>query len=290
MKIKVKLESAKTKSQSTAKVIDAVLSNLIVVVIVAIWLIPVIWIVLSGFSTQKSFNSSTFFPTGYTLDNFVRLFTETDFPKWLLNTVLIAIVNCVLSTFFTVLTAYVLSRFRFRMRKIYMNICLILGMFPGFMAMIAVIFMLNQINLIDSVWGLLVYYVCGAGLGFFVAKGYFDTISLDIDEAARLDGASHLRVFFKIFLPLAKPIIIYMALLAFMAPWADYILAGIVLTSDSSKTVAVGLYGWMDVTNINSKFTLFAAGSVVVAVPIVALYLSLQRFFVEGISAGAVKG
>ncbi len=280
----------KKKPFFSKKRFDAIFSNLLVVVLVLIWLIPVIWIIASSFSTQKYFNSPTFFPTEYTFDNYIRLFKETLFAKWLLNTFIIALINCFATTFFTILTSYVLSRFRFKMRKVYMNISLVLGMFPGFMSMVAVYFILSQLNLINSIWSLLVYYVCGAGLGFFISKGYFDTISYEIDEAAFLEGANHIQIFFKIFLPLAKPIIIYTALLAFMAPWADYILAGLILTKDDTKTVAVGLYEWMDSAKINTYFTLFAAGSVIVAVPIVTLYLSLQKFFIHGISSGAVKG
>ncbi len=158
------------------------------------------------------------------------------------------------------------------------------------MSMVAVYFILAELNLTNSIFALLVYYVAGAGLGFFICKGYFDTIPKDIDEALMVDGSPHIVSFIRVFLPLAAPIIIYTALMAFMAPWADYILAGLILTTDTSKTVAVGLYGWMDTSKINSYFTLFAAGATIVAIPIVALYIALQRFFVEGISAGAVKG
>lgn len=280
----------KKKSVRRNRIIDAIWSNALIIVLALIWLIPIVWVVLASFSTQTGYKSSTFFPTSYTLDNYVKLFTKTDFPKWVLNTLIIAVCNTVLTTLFTVLTAYALSRFRFKTRKFYLNITLILGMFPGFMSMVAVFFILSDLNLINSIWSLLVYYVAGAGLGFFVCKGYFDTIPKDIDEALRMDGSPHLVSFIRVYLPLAMPIIIYTALLAFMAPWADYILAGLVLKNDNAKTVAVGLYGWMDNSKINSYFTLFAAGSTIVAIPITALYISLQRFFVEGISAGAVKG
>lgn len=280
----------KKKSVRRNRIIDAIWSNALIILLALIWLIPIIWVILASFSTQTGYKSSTFFPTSYTIDNYIKLFTKTDFPTWVLNTLIIAVCNTVLTTLFTVLTAYALSRFRFKMRKFYLNITLILGMFPGFMSMVAVFFILSDLNLINSIWSLLVYYVAGAGLGFFVCKGYFDTIPKDIDEALRMDGSPHLVSFIRVYLPLAMPIIIYTALLAFMAPWADYILAGLVLKKDSAKTVAVGLYGWMDNSKINSYFTLFAAGSTIVAIPITALYISLQRFFVEGISAGAVKG
>lgn len=280
----------KKKSVRRGRIIDAIWSNALIVLLALIWLIPIIWVILASFSAQTTFKSDTFFPTSYTIANYVDLFTKTDFPKWVLNTLIIAVCNTVLTTLFTVVTAFALSRFRFKTRKFFLNITLILGMFPGFMSMVAVFFILSDLKLINSIWSLLVYYVAGAGLGFFVCKGYFDTIPKDIDEALKMDGIPAAVSFIKVYLPLAMPIIIYTALLAFMAPWADYILAGLVLKSDSAKTVAVGLYGWMDKSKINDYFTKFAAGSVIVAVPITALYISLQRFFIEGISAGAVKG
>ncbi len=280
----------KQKSVRRSRIIDTIWSNGLIFILAAIWIIPIIWVILASFSTQTSYKSSSFFPTDYTVMNYVKLFTEEKFGTWVLNTLIIAACNTVLTTLFTVVTAYALSRFRFKARKFYLNITLILGMFPGFMSMVAVFFILSDLKLINSIWALLVYYVAGAGLGFFVCKGYFDTIPKDIDEALRMDGIPHLISFIRVYLPLAMPIIIYTALMAFMAPWADYILAGLVLKAPGSQTVAVGLYNWMDATNINKYFTKFAAGSTLVAIPITALYISLQRFFVEGISAGAVKG
>ena len=286
-------KSTKQQSMKRNRIIDTIWSNGLLILLALLWITPIVWIILVSFTNVSGFlELEGFFPKPeqFTFENYVKLFQETDFLTWVGNTMLIALTNTVLTTLFTVLTAYALSRFRFKMRKFYMNLTLILGMFPGFMSMIAVYFIFNMMGLIDSIWGLLVYYVMGAGLGFFVSKGYFDTIPKDIDEAIHMDGAPHIVAFIRVYLPLIMPIIIYTALMAFMAPWADYILAGILLTSDSSKTVAVGLYDWMQPSNINRYFTLFAAGSTLVAVPITALYISLQRFFVEGISAGAVKG
>ena len=289
--------SKKMASQRRQRIWDAVWSNVIVFLVTCLWLVPVIWVVCRAFDANDTgYISQTFFPTDWTFQHgnpfvhFVDLFKTTDFPIWLLNTFLVSLVNTVLTTLVTVLTAFILSRFRFKTRKFMMNLALILGMFPGFMAMIAVYLILNMLGLIGSIWSLLLYYVAGAGLGFFTCKGYFDTIGKEIDEAAKLDGASMVRIFFQIFLPLAKPMIIYTALLAFMAPWGDYILAGLVLTASNSQTVAVGLYNWMTPNNINNFFYKFCAGSIVVAIPTVALYISLQRFFIGGISAGAIKG
>lgn len=280
----------KLQSMRRNRIIDVIWSNAVLILLAVIWLVPIVWVILASFSAQTGYISDSFFPTQYTINNYVRLFTKEPFLRWVGNTLLIAVFNTVLTTLFTVLTAYALSRFRFKTRKFFINITLILGMFPGFMSMVAVFLIFSLLGLVNNIWSLLVYYVAGAGLGFFVCKGYFDTIPKDIDEALYMDGSSHLRSFIRVYLPLIMPIIIYTALLAFMAPWADYILAGILLTKDSVKTVAVGLYEWTDSSLINDKFTLFAAGSVIVAVPITILYISLQRFFVEGISAGAVKG
>lgn len=290
-----KVASKKEKSLRRSRIIDAVWSNALVIVLSILWLIPVFFVIIFSFSDQKTFFlANSILPTGYTFDNYIRIFTEEDriimFPHWYGNTLILSICNCVLVTFFTVITAFILSRFRFKGRKALMNITMVLGMFPGFMSMVAVYLILSLLGLLGSYWAMLVYWVAGAGLGYFVTKGYFDTISNDIDEAAKLDGASQARLFFQIYIPLAKPVIIYTALMAFMSPWADYILSSIVISSNEARTIGYGLYNLMTPDNINNYFTRFCAASVIVAVPIVALYIGLQRFFVAGIAAGAVKG
>ncbi len=283
----------KPKGIKASRIFDGVWSNLLVILLVLIWMIPILWVLAASFREGSGFLSTTFFPERYTLENYVNLFRVTagiKFVNWIKNTLIIAITNTVLTTFFTIITAYTLSRFRFKARKPLMNIALILGMFPGFMAMVAVYLILNLLGLIGNIWALLLVYVSGAGLGFFVSKGYFDTISKEIDEAAILDGANQFTIFFKIFLPLSKPIIIYTALMAFMTPWTDYILAGLILRDPADMTVAVGLYNMTLENRISSQFTMFAAGCILIAIPSVVLYIALQRFMVEGISAGAVKG
>ena len=290
-----KVASKKEKSLRRSRIIDAAWSNALVIVLSILWLIPVFFVIIFSFSDQKTFFlANSILPTGYTFDNYIRIFTEEDriimFPHWYGNTLILSVCNCVLVTFFTVITAFILSRFRFKGRKALMNITMVLGMFPGFMSMVAVYLILSLLGLLGSYWAMLVYWVAGAGLGYFVTKGYFDTISNDIDEAAKLDGASQARLFFQIYIPLAKPVIIYTALMAFMSPWADYILSSIVISSNEARTIGYGLYNLMTPDNINNYFTRFCAASVIVAVPIVALYIGLQRFFVAGIAAGAVKG
>ena len=263
-----------------------------------IWLLPIVWVVLTSFRATPGVASPTFIPRKFTLNNYRTLFFPTGnqatyimFGKWLWNTTYVAVLNMVFSTLLTLGTAYALSRFRFRGRKAIMNIALILGMFPGFMAMIAVYLILNMLGLLNRPLALFLVYSCGAGLNFYVSKGYFETISYDLDEAAMIDGANKWQIFSKVILPLAKPIIVYTALMAFMAPWMDFILANMILRNPEEKTVAVGLYGLvMENADLFNNFTVFAAGCVVVAFPIVLMYVLLQRFIIEGIAAGAVKG
>lgn len=285
-------------------ILEGVAAYAVLIALSVIWVIPIIWTITTSFRGENTgLISQTFFPQVWTVNNYVNLFKEGRillFKKWLFNTLKISLCNMVITTFITLCVAYSLSRFRFKMRKPFMNIALVLGMFPGFMAMTAIYIILGMFTnshgeplLLGNTWTLLLIYASGAGLGFFVSKGYFDTISISLDEAALLDGASQMNIFFKIILPLSKPIIIYTALMAFMTPWADYVLARIILGADSSRqswTVPVGLYDLTESTRIADYFTIFTSGCVIIAVPIVLIYLSLQRFMVEGISAGAVKG
>lgn len=293
----------KFASYRKKRILNSIWLNFLVGVLAIIWILPIIYIILRSFDTTTTLNSTSLLPTGWTLDNYKNLFNDSKslpYARWVLNTLILALLNCVLTTLFTLITAFALSRFRFKSRKKLMNISLILGMFPGFMSMTAVYLLLDILGrlvgyyLNGEILSLLLIYVCGAGMGYFVSKGYFDTIPTSLEEAAIIDGANMFTVFFKIFLPIAKPIIIYTALTAFMAPWSDYVLAGIILggnTPEENLTVAVGLYNMVaNAAEANDKFTIFIAGCVLEAIPIVILYISLQKFMVAGISSGAVKG
>ncbi|MEG2159535.1 MAG: ABC transporter permease subunit, partial [Clostridia bacterium] len=218
---------------------------------------------------------------------FVTLFTDIgsyNYPRWFANTLIIAVGSCILGTLLTILTAYCMSRFHFKTRKALMKTTLILGMFPSFMGMTAVYILMTQFNLINNLFGLILIYSAGAPMGYMVQKGFFDTISISIDEAARIDGANNLTVFTKIILPLSKPMLVYTALTAFTWPWSDFILPKLLLQSKDLWTVAVGLMSLGD-----TEFSRFAAGSVFIAVPIVILYFSLVKYMITGMSAGAVK-
>lgn len=261
-----------------------------------IWVTPIIWIVLTSFRTEKGSYVKTFFPTGYTLDNYIKLFTDRNvlnFPKMYMNTLIIAVICCCISTFFVLSVAYSLSRMRFGFRKTYMNIAMILGLFPGFMAMVAQYYILKALGLTEGAMiriALIVVYSACTGLGFQIAKGFFDTIPKSIDEAAIIDGANQWQIFTKITMPLSKPIIIYTVLTSFIAPWVDFIFAKVICRANADQfTVAIGLWNMLQKEYIGQWYTCFAAGAVVISIPIAILFIYMQRFYVEGIS-GAVKG
>ena len=303
----------KTRSASRAQKTSLAVTYVLVVVWGIIWLIPLIWIILSAFRCEYQPDgtfigtvTSNFFPKAYGLKNFQDLFSATyygvakAFPRWMLNTLIIAIIDCIISTFLVLSVAYCMSKLKFKMRKPFMNISMIIGLFPGFMSMIAIYFLLKSIGLTGnpnhpgySVVGLVLAYSAGAGLGFQVAKGFFDVIPNALVESAKLDGCTNFKIFMKIILPLAKPIIIYQALMSFTGPWMDFIFAKVIIGADNAAywTVSVGLYSLLFGTHPDTNlFTQFAAGCVIVAVPIVTLFMFLQKYYVEGVTAGAVKG
>jgi arabinogalactan oligomer/maltooligosaccharide transport system permease protein len=239
--------------------------------------------------------SPTFFPQTWTLDNYKRLFTETDFPRWYGNTLLIALVSCAITTLFVLAVSYAFSRIRFPARKPLMNIMLILGMFPGFMSMSAVYFLLKILlpGNYQSHASLIIVYSAGAALSYYIAKGFFDTVPKSLDEAARMDGATRAQIFRRIILPLSKPIIIYTILISFISPWCDYIFVSYILSGvpDAGMyTVSLGMFRWLEREMIQQYFTTFCAAAVVVAVPITLLFMWLQKYYVQGVTGGAVKG
>lgn len=263
----------------------------VLILLSVVWLLPFVYLVLQAFRGESTGMVNYILPREWSLINFVDLFRETDFPRWFLNTFLVSLAVAVIQTAFVLMMSYALSRTRFRFRRGLMNLILVLGMFPGFMSMIAVYFMLKLIGLTQSIVGLIVVYTGTSGMGYYVAKGYFDTIPRALDEAARIDGASRLLVFSKIVLPLAKPIVIYTTLMAFMGPWGDYMYASLIAFGRSdSYNVAVGMFSFLDKEHIVGYFTRFCAGGVVVALPVTALFLFLQRYYVAGVTGGAVKG
>ena len=265
---------------------------ILLIVISVIWLIPFVCILLQSFRVESTYQVGYVMPQQWGLDNYRNLF-QTDFPRWYLNTFITALVTAVLQTVIVLCMSYTLSRFRFKMRKPLMRFMLILGMFPGMLSMIILYRVLSDLGLTqqNAVPGLILVYIASSGMGYYVSKGFFDTIPKSLDEAARVDGATRFQVLKKIILPLSKPIVIYTILTAFMGPWGDYVFARYISFGTSAgMNVAVGLYNWLNKDQIASRYTMFCAGGVLVAVPITALFLALQKYYVEGVTGGAVKG
>jgi len=278
------------------KTVNSIGRHLFLAFLVVFWLTPIAWLVLTSFSGYPGVNISHFVPKSFSLDNYRLLLWNADtvaqFPRWFLNTLIIAICSCTISSFYVLMVSYAMSCMRFKMRKPLMNIAVILNLFPGILAMIAVYFILKSFNMTNSHIGLILVYSGGAGLGYLIAKGFFDTIPVSLREAAKLEGASEQKIFTKIVLPISKPIIVYTVISSFLAPWMDFILAKIILNSGISKdwTVAIGLYNMLDKSLINNYFSRFCAGGVLVSIPISILFIIMQRFYVEGITGGSVKG
>ena len=273
------------------------LSNTAVYVILClitlIWLFPFFGIVLESFRVETKQQVSYLWPKEFGLDNYKRLFTETDFLVWFKNTAIMGVATAVLQTFFVLSMSYVLSRLRFKGRKGLMNIMLILGMFPGFLTMILIYKVFYDLGLTMQMApvGLIIVYCASSGMGYYVSKGFFDTIPKSLDEAARVDGATRGQVFYKVIMPLAKPIVIYTVLMGFMAPWGDFMLASYLVHENSAgMSVAVGMFEWLSRTNVNTHYTMFCAAGVVVAIPVTLVFLLLQKYYVEGVTGGAVKG
>lgn len=281
-----KLRSKKGAERTVNGIIYAVL-----VIISIVWLIPFVILFIQSLRGEPGGATPYFFPRQWTFNNYIKLFTETKFPIWYGNTLLVSVVVTVVQTIIVLMTSYALSRLRFKMRKPLMNLILILGMFPGFLSMTAIYFILKEIGLTQSLFGLMLVYTASSAMMYYISKGFFDTIPKSLDEAARIDGANRHTVFFKIILPLAKPIIIYTVLTAFTAPWGEYMFSSFIMLGNPDKfTVAVGMKEWIGSNMVGEWFTTFCAAAVVVSIPITALFIWLQRYYVEGVTGGAVKG
>ena len=277
------------------KGISNVLTYALLAVLGVLWVLPIFYLVYTAFRVTPSTGIiNTLFPENLRLGfgNFVRLFSDTLFTRWLINTLLVATCSCALTTIFILMVSYALSRLRFKLRKPIMNVLLVLGMFPGFMSMIAVYFILKAVNLTNSLLALILVYSGSAALSYYICKGFFDTVPRAMEEAAILEGANQPTVFVKIILPLSKPIIVYTVLTSFISPWCDFIFVNTIISDRELYTVALGLYKMINAekNSFNDNFTVFCAGAFVVGGIIVSLFMSMQRYYVEGVTSGAVKG
>ena len=266
---------------------------IVLALMTVIWLFPILWIVLTSFRGESGYYVGYFIPRTFTLDNYINLFRSDGplpFLRWWMNTFFVASISCVLNTLIVLITSFILSRQRFQGRTLLMKSMMVIGMFPGFMSMIAVYNILKGMGMSQSLGALILVNVASSAMGYYICKGFMDTVPKAMDEAARIDGATNFTIFYKIMIPMAKPIVIYQLMSAFMGPWGDYIFPSLLLgDKQSSYTVAIGLKWLTDQQRIETYYTQFAAGAVLVSVRIVILFAMLQRYYVEGMS-GAVKG
>ncbi len=278
--------------------ISVVIKHILLAVLALIWLIPIIWLIVTSFKLDTGISVSKFFPEKWSAHNFVDLFKDTKYTTdgimkykiWFKNTFIIAVFTCLISTTFVLMVSYALSFCRFKGRRFIMNISMILNMFPGVLSMVVIYFLMKALDLTQSHIGMIIVYSAGSGLGYLIVKGYMDTISTSIREAAIIDGCSEAGIFFRVVLPLCKPIIVYQVISSFLMPWGDFVFAKLILGTNSSKwTLAIGLYNMLDKSRLNAHFTHFCAGGLLVSIPISILFLIMQKYYVEGITSGSSK-
>ncbi len=291
------MNDKKFASMARRRKISNIVCYIILILISIIWLFPFFGLVMQSFRSYASEYGGMvdyIIPKSFSLDNYKFLFSgATNFLRWYGNTIIIAVFTAILQTIIVLCVSYALSRMRFSGRTLLMRCWLVLGMFPGFLTMICMYFLLKSVGLTQNgaIPGLILVYVASSGMGYYVCKGYFDTIPKALDEAARIDGATRAQIFLQIILPLSKPIVIYTLLTAFMAPWCDYIFASYVaFGNDKSYNVAVAMTRWVWTNDYQGYFTRFCAGGVLVAIPVTILFMCLQKYYVEGVTGGAVKG
>lgn len=283
------IKSYRARQKGTNTVIYIVLTLLTI-----LWILPIVWLVICSLRAESGAYTTYIWPKSLTFQNYVRLWTDTrlfNYPRWFMNTLVVAIFTCLLTTLMVLMISYAFSRLRFPSRHKFMNIGLVLTMFPGFMTMIAVYHILKAAGLNQSLVALTLIYSATGSLQYFIAKGFFDTIPRSLDEAATIDGATRNQIFWRITLPLSRPIVVYTALTSFMAPWVDFVFVSVIMKDNyQNYTLALGLFQMLTRENIYRYFTMFCAGAVVVAIPIVLLFLWMQKYYVEGITGGSVKG
>ena len=276
--------------------IGGVCKTVLLFILACIWLIPILWLLVTAFSAYPGMSRTRFFPEKWTLDNFNRLFFHPDsilqYGRWFFNTLVIALFTCIVSSIFVLMVSYSLSCMRFPGRQGIIRFSMILGMFPGALSMIAVYFIMKSIGLTNSHIGMVVVYSAGSGLGYLIVKGFMDTVPASMREAAKIEGANEFKIFTRVMLPLCRPIIVYTVISTFLGPWSDFMFARLMLNSGLSKdwTVAIGLYNMLDKSLIGQNFSAFCAGGLVISIPIAILFVIMQKYYVEGVTSGSTKG
>lgn len=292
----------KFHSQHRRETTINVLIYILLAVLGVFWVLPIVGIFYVSIQAQAGQSGSLVPSEGFSMKWYWYLLTQhrddgvtmQDIPflKWFFNTLIVAVFVMIISTAFVLGVAYSMSRLRFRGRKGMMNLNLILGMFPGFLSMVVIYNLLKAVGIDGTLISLILIYSAASGSGFYIAKGFFDTISKSLDEAARIDGANNFKVFYKIVLPLSKPIVVYTMLTSFQGPWVDYIFSSVILRDKRDNyTVALGLYSIINsYQRLSTNYTMFFAGSVMISIPIMILFLMTQKYYVGGVTGGSVKG
>lgn len=284
---------AKTRVKSSIKVKRFWTQFWTYVYLILLALVILFPIMVTVSSAFKPGNTTAFildFSSKWSFDNFKRLFSETLYGQWYFNTLIVAVFTMLIQVTVITLTGYAYSRYNFIGRKKSLMFFLIIQMVPTMAALTAYFVMAWLFNALNQYWFLILIYVGGGiPMNAWLMKGYFDTVPYDLDESAKLDGAGHFRIFYQIVLPLVKPMIAVQALWAFMGPFGDYMLAKFLLRAPENYTVAVGLQTFISDAK-NQKVTLFAAGAILIAVPISVLFFFLQKNFVSGLTNGGTKG
>ena len=259
-------------------------------IITILVLYPLVYVVSAAFSPGNGIASVNIVPfgDGFTPVHFIHLFKNTDYGNWFMNTLKVAVATSLATIFVASLAAYVFSRFKFSLKKPFLMSLLILQIFPSFVGMVAIYVILMRIGGLNTLWGLVLVYVAGnTPYNTWLVKNYMDTVSKNLDEAARIDGAGHFRIFATIILPIARPIITFLGITSFTGPWMDYIFPKMVLRSPEKQTLALGLFSF--VTDKKNEFTTFAAGSLIVAIPFVIFFMLTQKTLITSFGGAAVK-
>lgn len=274
-----------------------ILIYILLITLSLIWVLPFVYLFIQSFT--NNYNPGVIFPAKDTLtfQNYTNLFTSPNLPfwKWYLNTLLVATICSLVNTVLTLMSAYAFSRLDFAFRKKYMKLLLVIGMFPGFLGMFIAYTMLSWVGLnsgYKGIAGLILISISGSIGGYYISKGFFDTISKSLDEAAMIDGANKNTIFWKVIMPLSKPIIVYTLLMGFTGPWGDYMFYSVIAAGDKEIfNVAVGLQQMLSKGYVQATvYPQFCAAAVCVSVPIMILFFKLQNYYVEGVTGGAVKG
>ena len=270
--------------------------HLVAIVAIVFALIPILFVASAAFNPLGSLSSTTLIPKDFGVQNFENLLTKTAFPWWFWNSILISGISTFAVLALSTFAAYAFSRYRFTGRRPGLMFLLIVQMFPAFLAVVVIYLMFVKVTDLypmvgfNTPWSLILLYMGGAlGVNTWLIKGFFDTVPIELDESAKVDGASHTTTFFSIILPLVTPILVVVGLLGFIGAINEYLMASVFLTQDESKTLAVGMYGLV-AGERNANFGMFAAGTLLTAIPTVILFYSMQKYITGGLTAGAVKG